>query len=88
MSKEGDTLQNEGFSILASNALGIQCLNIVKQLGPPFFYSLIKYIVTVIPPRTPLPSPHTSVSTRSTPPFPFRKEQTSQVCQADTQHNK
>lgn len=88
MSKEGDTLQNEGFSILASSALGIQCLNIVKQLGPPFFYSLIKYIVTVIPPHTTLPSPHTSVSTRSTPPFPFRTEQTSQVCQADTQHNK
>lgn len=85
MHKEWDTLQNESFGRLASSAVGIQCLNIVKQLGTSFFHSLIKYIVAAItPPSTP-PNPHTSVSARTTPPFPFRKEeQASQVCQVGT----
>lgn len=84
MHKEGDILQNESFSILASSAVGIMCLNIIKQLGTSFFYSLIKYIVAAIPPPSTPPNPHTSVSARTTPPFPFRKKQASQVCQVDT----
>jgi hypothetical protein len=72
--------------LLPGSGMGIQWLNIVKNLGTFFFFSsLIQYILTSQFALTPFLSdthPHPlipSLSPRSTPPqFPFRKEQTSQ----------